>query len=139
MKIVSTIENNAIASYLQQKAIRKRHGQRTRRNREQRKHFKVHHLARPFAVRGEIFRPGQFVRHRQRRQNLCQKRNNCQRNENCSNNATTSYLQPRHHNADQPRNSRRHVFFHVFYQRFGFPQNHNRDQIQKARNANAKR
>ena len=118
IKIVSTIENNAIASYLQQKAVRKWHGQRTRRNREQRKHFKVHHLARPFAVRGEIFRPSQFVRHRQRRQNLCQKINNCQnnencfkqlkivqRNENCSNNAITSYLQPRHHNAYQPRNS----------------------------------
>jgi len=72
IKIVSTIENNATASYLQQKAVRKWHGQRTRRNREQRKHFKVHHLARPFAVRGEIFRPSQFVRHRQRRQNLCQ-------------------------------------------------------------------
>ena len=105
MKLVSTIENNAIVSYLQQKAVRKWHGQRTRRNREQRKHFKVHHLARPFAVRGEIFRPGQFVRHRQRRKNLCQKINNCQKNKNRSNNATVSYLQPRHHNADQPRNS----------------------------------
>ena len=52
--------------HLQQKTIREWHGQRTRRNREQRKHFKVDHLARPFAVRGEIFRPGQFVRHRQR-------------------------------------------------------------------------